>query len=216
MRLTILLKEGKKIQYFWPTLKMQLNPYSLWEITVFPSVLMVACLLWRSRRDFQGDGHNPWASQNRWEHSRLFCCSSKVGHQRPVMGTNGPRLCVLIQAAQTHPRDITGWKDQEHHLSKMSTSLSCSLPASLPSPRVVKVKSESHWKEKENALYSLLSFPESTALVSSYRKEAMLASSEGCGLRRSQTQKRKRVRMLLTVQLPFQVPVYLNISKEIS
>lgn len=145
---------------------MQLNPYSLWEITVFPSVLMVACLLWRSRRDFQGDGHNPWASQNRWEHSRLFCCSSRVGHQRPVMGTNSPRLCVLIQAAQTHPRDIMGWKDQEHHLSKMSTSLSCSLPASLPSPRVVKVKSESHWKEKENALYSLLSLPESTALVS--------------------------------------------------
>lgn len=42
----------------------------------------------------------------------------------------------------------------------------------------------------------------------------MLASMEGCGLRRSQTQKRKGVRKLLTVQLPFHVPVYLNISKE--
>lgn len=133
----------------------------------------------------------------------------RVGHQRPAKATSGPGLCVLIQAAQTHPRDVTGWKDREHHLSKLSTSPSCRLPASLPSPVVLKAKPQSHTekRKKKQCLRSLLPLPESTALASSCRKEAMLDANEGCGLRRSQTQRREQVRMLLTVQLPFQVPV---------
>lgn len=133
--------------------------------------------------------------------------SSRDGHWRPANRTSGSALCVLIQANQTHPRDITGCRDQGHHLSKLTTSQPCLLPATLPSPIIVKAKSESHTEEKENALSPLIPPLEYSPGFLSYRKEVMLASSGGCGLRRNQTQKREQARMLPRVQLSFHGPV---------